>query len=31
MAPVKVTVFGGMPIPTKPPGYNGMKPPGIPE
>ena len=20
-----------MPIPTKPPGYNGMKPPGIPE
>ena len=20
-----------LPIPTKPPGYNGMKPPGIPE
>ena len=24
-------IAASMPIPTKPPGYNGMKPPGVPE
>jgi hypothetical protein len=26
-----ITIIIGVPIPTKPPGYNGIMPPGIPE